>query len=61
MMRHDPTIIASLREAVRQAIRNLESLKMVRPNDDDPELAKLMHVLQKDIRRADEGSQTNFR
>ena len=55
-MRHDPTVIASLREAVRQAIGNLRNLKMVRPNDDDPEVAKLMQELQPEVRPSkDEG------
>lgn len=43
-MRRDPSIFKMLREALQQAARNLQSLKMVRP-DDDPDLARLKHEL----------------
>lgn len=43
-MRRDSSMLKMLREALQQAAHNLQSLKMVRP-DDDPDLARLKHEL----------------
>ena len=43
-MRRDSSIVRMLREALQQAAQNLQSLKMVRP-DDDPDLARLKSEL----------------
>ena len=39
-MRRDPSVLKLLREALERAAENLQSLKMVRP-EDDPDLARL--------------------
>ena len=43
-MRRDPSIFKMLREALHQAACNLQSLKMVRP-DDDADLVRLKEEL----------------
>lgn len=43
-MRRDSSISRMLREALHQALRNLQSLKMVRP-DDHPDLTRLRSEL----------------
>jgi hypothetical protein len=44
-MRRDKSLQKMLRAALRQAARNLESLKLVRA-DDDPKIARLMEELR---------------
>jgi len=43
-MHRDSSLSKMLREALHQALRNLQSLKMVRP-DDDPDLSRLQSEL----------------
>ena len=43
-MRRDVSTIEMIREALQQAAEDLQSLKMVRP-DDDPDLARLKSEL----------------
>ncbi len=55
-MRRDPTLMESIRHAMRQAVTNLKTLKMARP-DDDAEIARLLSSLELEINHQDEGAE----
>lgn len=44
-MRHDAAFLQSLRDALRQAARNLQNLKLIKP-DTDAEVRQLMEELR---------------
>jgi hypothetical protein len=44
-MSRDPSLLRALRDAVRQAARSLETLKLLRP-DDDPRIERLLRELR---------------
>lgn len=44
-MRHDAAFLQSLRDALRQAARNLQNLKLMKP-DTDAEVRQLMEELR---------------
>lgn len=55
-MRHDPELLQNLRDAAKQAVRNLQSLKLIRA-DQDAEVARLIEELRSAIPTDDEAAQ----
>ena len=47
-MRHDSQLLGQVRDAMRRSIRNLENLRIIRP-DNDPEVARLLNELRTSI------------
>lgn len=55
-VRHDPELLQNLRDAAKQAVRNLQSLKLIRA-DQDAEVARLIEELRSAIPTDDENAQ----
>ncbi len=53
-MRHDPSLLQQVREALRQAARSLQDLKMLSA-ERDPDIARLMEELRSAIPNHEEG------